>query len=797
MSDKTDNTTTPAGDPAAPLWGLHRKRRFMIYGWLAAAIVVGSAIWMYAYLKPHRWYTYTDIVSFEKPSQDVKVGYVLWQNAEAMAEGVLPTDIVSEPTISSDGTRMLYAKAGKDDGDDLFLRRWDGTNWSSPRPMRAINSNFQETSPSLSGDGKFLYFASNRPGGPGGYDIWIAKWDGVEYAWPLPLTNRVNTVYDELGPAISPDNSRLFFSSNQPRDRVDGTKVALTKAKIESLKTDHDLYQANIASKDPPYKVMVERQLSMLYSLREGALGDKKVMAKLGGSDQTEAAVDKALAYLAKIQSADGRWDMSEHGGGQANADMASTGAALLAYYGRGERHDQPCQYREVVEKGINWMIDQQNKVDGDLRGTSPKGRMYEHGIASLAMVEAYGVTKDRKLHPRAQSAVNFIVKAQHEEGGWRYEPGQKGDLSVSGWIIMVLASGQMSGLEIPAETFDGARKFLDSVSDGKHGGAFGYTNKAGGGGSSPAMNAVGFFCRQLLGLSNTSELAWEASSLIDKKGLDVADVYYAYYGTLAAYQHQGPAWRSWLASMKEQFIKAQAEDGSWIAKGPHGGAMGPIITTALVALCLEAHYRYTPLYGLGFEPDPAGPKGTDDGLLAPEDVPPTPLYRHSRRVEILSSPADDLDPVVTDHGDFLYFASARADGHGGKDIYRSRFRKNPNKALLEDPLIPDEPKNLGPEINSEADESAPAVRMAGFHLMFNSNRGDNPDALYGSISKRVVRRYDYSKSPDGTWMADNIGWLLGMAATLFAFVFGIWFALRNPASKRSIAKTQPAETAT
>jgi len=708
--------------------------------------------------------------------------------------GVLPTDIVSEPALSSDGTRMVYAREGKQESEDLFLRHWDGTAWSSSRPMRALNSNFEETSPSLSGDGKFLYFASDRPGGRGGCDIWVAKWDGAEYAWPLPLTNRVNTEFDEMGPSISPDNFELFFSSNRPRQRIDETRVTLTRAEIERLATDHDLYRADIAS-ERPYELMVERRLSILYSLREGALGDTNVMAKLGGTEQTETAVDKALAYLAGIQSEDGRWDLSEDGG-SANHDMAATGMALLAFYGRGERHDEPCQHRQVVEKGINWLIDQQDKADGDLRGTKPRGDMYDHGMAALAMVEAYGVTRDLMLRPRAQSAVDFIAEAQHEEGGWRYQPGQNGDLSVSGWIIMVLASAQMSGLEIKDETLDGARSFLTSVSSGTDGGAFGYTNKPGGGGHSPAMNAVGFFCKQLLGLSSSSALAWEASSLVDKKGLDVADLYYAYYGTLASYQHQGPAWRRWLQSMKEGFLETQAEDGSWVAKGKHGSQMGTIVATALVALSLEALYRYTPLYGLGFEPDPTGAKRAADGLLAADQVPPTPLFRHAQHIENLSSPADDKDPVVTDHGDFLYFASGRADGLGGTDIYRCRFVRE-RVEDVEERRVPDEAKNLGPEINSEADESAPALRMAGFHLMFNSSRDENRDALYGAMSKRVVRRYDYSKMPDGAWMVDNIGWLFGMAGALFALVSGAWFALRKPALDSTGTKAGPAQAAT
>ena len=195
------------------LFGLRRRQRDRLYAWLAVAAMLIAAIWMLLHLKPHRWYKYTDVVSFEQVATEVKVGYVLWENAAPVEEGVLPTDVISEPAITSDGTRMIYASAGKDGVRDLFLRVWDGQRWGQPWPMRALNSKFEESSPSLSGDGTFLYFSSNRPGGLGGYDIWVAKWDGAEYAWPLPLTSRVNTPFDEQGPAISPDGFELFFSS--------------------------------------------------------------------------------------------------------------------------------------------------------------------------------------------------------------------------------------------------------------------------------------------------------------------------------------------------------------------------------------------------------------------------------------------------------------------------------------------------------------------------------------------------------------------------------------------------------
>ncbi|MEM9346115.1 MAG: hypothetical protein AAGB26_05820 [Planctomycetota bacterium] len=779
MSQRNDNPQTQTDQrPNAPL-GLTRARRFRLYRWSAVLAVIAAVTWALVYLQPHRWYTYTDVVSFEQVAHDTEVGYVLWEPAAPLDDELVGDKAIYHPGLSSDGARMVHASPGKEGTMDLFIRRWDGQAWSKPVPMRALCSNFEETSPSLSGDGRFLFFASDRPGGRGGMDIWVARWDGVEYAWPLPLTSRVNSPFDEVDPGPSPDHSTLYFASNRPRQRLEGDPSAFDAEIIETLKTDYDLYAADLAAHNPPYELAVERQLSMLYSLREGALADEAVMQKLGGTNETERAVDKALAYLKNKQSEDGRWDLSEDGG-DGKHDMGATGFALLAYYGRGYAHDKPSEYQDVVRKGIDWLVEQQDKATGDLRGKNPKGDMYSHAIAALAVIEAYGITKDPLLKPRAQSAVDFIEAAQHEAGGWRYQPGQAGDLSVTGWVIMALASADMSGLRVEDSTMDRARRFLRLVSSGEHGGAFGYTGPAGNNGSSPAMNAVGFFCNQLLGQSANSLLSREASEIIEKKGFNSADLYYAYYGTLASYQHQGPVWRNWLTAMRDKLVAAQRGDGAWIATGPHGNRMGTIVSTALAALSLQAHYRYTPLYGLGYEPDPDLSHEMASRLIPIHQIPETPLYRHAAHLPGVSSAGQDTGPAVTDHGDFLYFASDRNGGMGGSDLYRARFARK----VADDGnayLVPGEPMNLGPEINTDLDETAPAVRMAGFNLLFNSSGQADDIALSSAMSKRVVRKYDRSKAPDAAWFRDNIGLILTMLAAILVLVISLRFAIRKP----------------
>ena len=764
MSSSEPSDSDPK-ETSGSVLGLTKKRRYKIYAWGALILLLSAVVLTGLYLRPDRWYTYTDQVAFEQVAQDVKPGYVVWDPAQAVTELIGAKDMIGQPAISSDGVRMVYAVKNGEDNSNIFLRIWDGVNWQEPRPMRALNSQFNETTPTLSGNGELLFFTSDRPGGQGGKDIWVSKWDGVEYAWPLPLTARINTPFDETDPDLSPDNMTLFFVSNRPHQGVGiSEKEAAEAAAAEQLadvsqqKVDYEIYSADIAT-ETAFDLIIERQLSMLYSLREGALADKDVMSKLGGSESSESAVEKALTYLANLQEEDGRWDIGKSGG-QAGHDIAATAFSLLAFYGRGERHDKECKYQKNVRLGLEWMLNQQIESSGDLRGNSPQNNaMYDHGIAALALVEAYGVTKDSKLKPKAQAAIDFIVESQHEEGGWRYRPKERGDLSVTGWMVMALASAKMSGLAIPQSTFDGVDNFLEIIGGGKDGGSYGYTDSPGKGKSGRmAMNAAGFFCAQLSGASSNAAKAFESALIIDNAGFQLNDIYYVYYGTLAAYQHQGPVWRKWLEKMQTEFLNSQEPDGSWPVGGGHGGQMGKVIVTALVALCLEAHYRYTPLYGLGFEPDPEGP---NPNVLDSKSLPKDPIFRHAKHLKEFSSPSDEMAPVITDHGDFIYFTSSREGGFGGSDIYRSRISGE----------VPSAPANLGVEINSKFNETDPAVRMAGFHLLFNSDRDQSISSLYGAKSKRVMINYDYSKMPSVEWIKNNLILLSSAFLVLILFI--------------------------
>ncbi len=130
---------------------------------------------------------------------------------------------------------------------------------------------------------------------------------------------------------------------------------------------------------------------------------------------------------------------------------------ALMCFLGAGQT--QPRRRLQTNRfKGIAYLLRNMKDTEGKMPSWYIKGSggstgvMYSHGIASIAMCEAYGMTKDPDLRAAAQACVNFIVYAQDQSGGgWYYSPRAGGDTSVVGWQLMALKSAKMSNLNVPS----------------------------------------------------------------------------------------------------------------------------------------------------------------------------------------------------------------------------------------------------------------------------------------------------------------------------------------------------------
>lgn len=340
-----------------------------------------------------------------------------------------------------------------------------------------------------------------------------------------------------------------------------------------------------------------------------------EVAAALGGSASATASVDAALVWLASTQENDGSWDPSRWGGGLEakvaghdregagiGANTGITGLAILAFLGNGQSHLEGT-YRTNVQRGLEFLLRSQ-APDGSLAGPARKfAKMYCHGMASLALSESLAMTGDTRILPYVEKAVQFTVKAQHPiSGGWRYQPGDMGDMSQFGWQVMALKSASLAGVPVPQKTREGMLHFLQRCEQGMHGGLASYQP---GERPSRSMTAEALACRYFLDLAPDESLVNEAATYLmgDMPQAGIANEYYWYYATLALYQTQGPMWTRWNEALQRELLKRQRTDGhlagSWDPDTVWGGYGGRVYTTAMATLTLEVYYRYLPLTAL------------------------------------------------------------------------------------------------------------------------------------------------------------------------------------------------------
>jgi hypothetical protein len=340
-----------------------------------------------------------------------------------------------------------------------------------------------------------------------------------------------------------------------------------------------------------------------------------------GGTEKSEAAVARGLKWLVRQQNPiSGSWSL--HGPnasrGRESNDVAATALGLLPFLAAGKTHKpgKDNVYDKNIQKGLDFLKRSQNPKTGFFGGT-----MYAHGLATIAMCEAYGLSQDPTLRRYAQAGVTFLVNIQHDEGGWRYKAEkEEGDISVTGWQIMALKSGQMAGLAVPDVTVRKAINFLEICSDKDRTEGYSYT-KRGGGGYDHTRTAVGLLCRQYMenwGPSNP-RLIKAYSSYIKTNPPGKPEVYYYYYATQVMHHYGGDEWRKWNEAMREYLISKQdmnnasPDFGSWNPAGDQwGGAGGRLMVTSLNLLTLEVYYRYLPLYyrDAGYKMDKAVQNG-------------------------------------------------------------------------------------------------------------------------------------------------------------------------------------------
>lgn len=162
-----------------------------------------------------------------------------WTEALSAGEDVSHADHVGSATVTPDGNFMIFAaydwdaESGTLKGEgrtDLYSAEFRNGTWTNVQNLGVVvNSPFWDSQPSLSSDGQWLYFSSDREGGQGGTDLYVTQRTATGWTPPVNLGPAINTELNEMTPSIAPDGNRFFFASNG-RGGVGGYDLFTTEA---------------------------------------------------------------------------------------------------------------------------------------------------------------------------------------------------------------------------------------------------------------------------------------------------------------------------------------------------------------------------------------------------------------------------------------------------------------------------------------------------------------------------------------------------------------------------------------
>jgi hypothetical protein len=370
-----------------------------------------------------------------------------------------------------------------------------------------------------------------------------------------------------------------------------------------------------------------------MFGSRTGG-GKVRARVKMGPFGKSaDGTTEAGLRWLKKHQSPNGMWSATRYfancteaikcepgADASGDEDAAMTGYAVLCFLGQGYDHKTPNKFRPVVKNGIEYLISIQ-KPDG-LIGE----RNYEHPIATMALVEAYGMTSDPKLRTPAQLAVDMILVRQSYEKEndpysgllWDYTKSNanRNDLSCSGWAIMCLKSAVGAGLNVK-DSITGAKKSIERVWKAanpdwdkkldpyKDTTIFPYTWNANTNVTDKDhLSFVGATCAVFLGhksgdimletLVNDAINRWVTSGRYKQNNYSV------YYLSMALFQMGGDRWKLALETLIPYAIQTQRKtedcfDGSWDYADQQwpGSDTGRVLSTCYNILNLQVAYRY------------------------------------------------------------------------------------------------------------------------------------------------------------------------------------------------------------
>lgn len=291
---------------------------------------------------------------------------------------------------------------------------------------------------------------------------------------------------------------------------------------------------------------------------------------------QVEKAIDRAQEWVAKTQQSNGSW-------GTCNGVNAMSLIALMVNGGTPGH----TKYGDKIAKCVEFLINNQ-RSDGYLI-VGKTGNMYQHGLATIALCEAYGMTQNPAIRESLTKAIQLTLKAQGPSGGWTYQPITGGnDLSITVIQVMSLRAASDAGIYVPRNAIDVGIKCVRNHWNPQTTG-FGYS---GPGDVNPRMTAGGTVCLFSCGLEEDPTIPL-AIKYLSKNitftggGNDRMNWYGQYYASLAFYHRGGDAWKAYYQKICQQVLEQWQQAGHF--QDP--------LTTAWAIIVIGTPYRYLPIY--------------------------------------------------------------------------------------------------------------------------------------------------------------------------------------------------------
>ncbi|MBN4072202.1 PD40 domain-containing protein, partial [Flavobacteriales bacterium AH-315-E23] len=200
-----------------------------------------------------------------------------WRPAKSMSRRFNKRTNNAIVGISGDGKKIFMYR--DIEGGNIYMTKFIDGKWSKPKSIKAINTEFHETSACFSNDEKTLYFVSNKPGGLGGHDIYetTLNSDG-EWGEPVNMGAVINTQYDEGRVFMHRDGTTLYFSSKGHRT-MGGYDIFMTELDSNGAWTTplNIGYPINTVDDDISFSVTPNKSRGYYSSIKPNGIGSKDI----------------------------------------------------------------------------------------------------------------------------------------------------------------------------------------------------------------------------------------------------------------------------------------------------------------------------------------------------------------------------------------------------------------------------------------------------------------------------------------------------------------------------------------